>query len=198
MFTNPKRPFVLTPLFLLGICVIFFVSSCSRTSTGKANRNQTETPSPVFNEEIPEVNFSRNDEPVETMDIPPKLLAKFMQEGCYGKCPEYSLEIFTDGSVHFHGIANTKRIGEFKSEVSKSLLVDFLTMADEIGFYDLADRYPATWQKEMPEFPVLTTFIQYQGQRNTVRNRHDSPVDLIRFEQFIKQSFLELDWIPRQ
>ncbi|MEO1437530.1 MAG: DUF6438 domain-containing protein [Bacteroidota bacterium] len=200
MFTNPKRPFVLTPLLLLGICSILLLSSCSRTSSSnarKSNGKQEPKEVPVFKEEEPKVTFSRVDDPVEKLDIPPKLLAKFMQEGCYGKCPEFSLEIFTDGSVHFSGIANTSLIGEYRSEVSKSVLVEFLTLADQIGFYNLADRYPATWQKEMAEFPVLTSFIQYQGRRHTVRNRHDSPVGLIRFEQFIKQSFLDLDWSPR-
>lgn len=117
-----------------------------------------------------------------------------MREACYGKCPEYVLELFTDGRVQFTGIAHIKPIGVFETYVDKSKLVELLSLAESIRFFDLADQYPASWQAEMSEFPVMTHFIQYQGQRHTIRNRHDSPDGLVRFEQFIEEHFLLLDW----
>lgn len=53
---------------------------------------------------------------------------------CYGKCPEYNLELYKDGFIKFHCSSYCKKIGFYKGKLSKD---DMQKVEDFISFLNL-------------------------------------------------------------
>ena len=56
------------------------------------------------------------------LNKPNQLLFSIEKGPCFGACPEYKIEVFTNGEAHLKGIRNVEHVGEFKSQIPDSLL----------------------------------------------------------------------------
>ena len=66
------------------------------------------------------------------------------------------MEIFSDGSAFYHGKRFVEKIGNYEFSVSKETLNYILKKADEIGFFELEDKYTAN----ITDLPKTITFIK--------------------------------------
>lgn len=121
------------------------------------------------------------------------LIAKIKRTGCYGKCPEYEAQVFSNDSVYYIGFEHVAREGRFSSFASKDWIVSILQMASEIDYNNLNDVYPETG-KPIKGLPTTFTMINLAGTEKTVENNYDAPQELMEFEHFFELQLEKLSW----
>ncbi len=129
-----------------------------------------------------------------TVPAAPVVVAGLKREPCYGKCPAFELKLYSDGMVKYHGIAHTEPLGYHSAHVGMEAIVNIQARAEAIGYFALNQQYPSTGKPQIYDVPSTTTFIKTDHQQNRIINRHDSPPDLYKFEQYIEAQFKDLNW----
>src|SRR5581483_10648992 len=62
---------------------------------------------------------------------------------CYGSCPQYSVGVRGDGTVHFYGAGYTQTLGYATARIGRGAVAALLKTLRTHEFLSLADRYPA-------------------------------------------------------
>lgn len=93
-----------------------------------------------------------------TKSAEPKLLFTFRKSVCYGYCPAYYAEVYSDGLVKYEGKAHVKNIGKFEFKAPKEFTDMVMNKAIELDFVNLKDKY----ESGVPDFPSSILTI-YQG-----------------------------------
>jgi hypothetical protein len=70
-----------------------------------------------------------------------KVLITIDRKSCFGSCPVYSAQIFTDGSVVYKGEAFVKVEGERTHKIGEVLLKKLVKAFQEIDYFSLKDEY---------------------------------------------------------
>ena len=68
---------------------------------------------------------------------PVDLQVSLERTACFGACPTYNLSIYGDGSVHWHGIANVREVGERKAVISRDRVDALAAAIDRARFFEL-------------------------------------------------------------
>ena len=99
-----------------------------------------------------------------------ELIISLQRTACFGTCPIYKIEIFSDGSGIYTGTRFVKNIGVTRFSLSKTQINLILTQAEAIGFTNMKEDYSE------PSSDLPTTFIQikknrdYAGASKTLKN----------------------------
>ena len=72
-----------------------------------------------------------------------ELIISLERTACYGTCPIYKMEVFSDGSAFYHGERFVEKEGNYEFTVSKETMDYILKKADEISFFQMEDKYTA-------------------------------------------------------
>ena len=94
------------------------------------------------------------------------LVITLTRTSCFGKCPDYTVEIHGDGTVIFNGRRNVVHTGEYRARISRAAvrtLVDKFRTAD---YFALNDAYRA----RATDMPTYTTSIAYDGRQKHVQD----------------------------
>lgn len=94
------------------------------------------------------------------------LVITLTRTGCFGHCPDYTVEIRGDGTVIFNGRRFVVHTGEYRAKISRAAvraLVDKFRTAD---YFALADRYVA----HATDLPTYTTSIAFDGHQKSVKD----------------------------
>lgn len=126
----------------------------------------------------------------------PRLLASLKRTPCYGRCPVYEIQFFSNGEVVFNGERNLRRLGIFLARVPESTLRQILEQAGQARFFELKDAYPESGAA-ITDLPETITFVNNGKARKTITNYYDAPLPLLRFEQFLDEIANGLDWQPK-
>ena len=118
-------------------------------------------------------------EKTDTSEI--ELIISLQRTACFGTCPIYKIEIYTDGSGTYTGTRFVENIGVSKFQLSKSDVRKILEFANKIGFSKLKDEYSE------PITDLPTTFIQIKNKR--IRNYTGAPKKLKNLEKLIDQLY---------
>ncbi len=136
---------------------------------------------------------------VDSLFLPstePRLLASLKRTPCYGRCPVYEIQFFSNGETVFNGERNLKRLGIFLARVPESTLRQILEQAEQADFFELRDEYPESGPA-IPDLPETITFVNNGKKQKTVINYYDAPLPLLRFERFLDEIANGLDWQPK-
>ena len=90
---------------------------------------------------------------------------------CYGRCPEYSIEIADDGSATYTGKRFTEDTGIFKKNIGKAKakeIIDFLSM-------NKVDTCKDLYENRIPDLPGITITINYPKRKKVIRNASFGP-----------------------
>ena len=117
----------------------------------------------------------------EIKEIKKELIISLERTPCYGTCPIYKIKIFSDGSAFYHGERFVEKIGNYEFSVSKETLNYILKKADEIGFFELEDKYTAN----ITDLPKTITFIKNGKHRKRVVDYYGAPKTLKEFESLV-------------
>jgi len=110
-----------------------------------------------------------------------ELIISLQRTACFGTCPIYKIEIYTDGSGTYTGTRFVENIGVSEFQLSKSDVNNILEYANKIGFSKLNDEY----SEAITDLP--TTFIQIKDKR--IRDYTGAPKKLKNLEKLIDQLY---------
>ncbi len=110
-----------------------------------------------------------------------ELIISLQRTACFGTCPIYKIEIFSDGSGIYTGTRFVENIGITKFSLSETQLNLILTKAEAIGFTSMKEEYSE------PISDLPTTFIQIKDKR--IRDYTGAPKTLKNLENLIDQLY---------
>ena len=112
-----------------------------------------------------------------------ELIISLQRTACFGTCPIYKIEIYTDGSGTYTGTRFVENIGLTEFNLSEADLNLILSQAEAIGFANMEEEYSE------PISDLPTTFIQIKGKR--IRDYTGAPKKLKNLEKLIDQLYLQ-------
>jgi hypothetical protein len=110
-----------------------------------------------------------------------ELIISLQRTACFGTCPIYKIEIFSDGSGIYTGTRFVENIGITEFSLSKTQLNLILTQAEAIGFTNMKGEYSE------PISDLPTTFIQIKDKK--IRDYTGAPKTLKNLENLIDQMY---------
>ena len=124
---------------------------------------------------------SKNSTETKVKELKKELIISLQRTPCYGTCPIYKMEIFSDGSAFYHGERFVDRIGDYEFRVSQETINYILKKADEIGFFELEDKYTAN----VSDLPRTITFIKNGKDEKRIIDYYGAPKALKEFESLV-------------
>jgi hypothetical protein len=109
------------------------------------------------------------------------LIISLQRTACFGTCPIYKIEIFSDGSGIYTGTRFVENIGITEFNLSETQLNLILTKAEAIGFASMKEEYSE------PISDLPTTFIQIKDKK--IRDYTGAPKTLKNLENLIDQMY---------
>ena len=102
---------------------------------------------------------------------------------CFGSCPIYQIEIFSNGNGIYTGTRFVKNIGATKFQLSKNELDVILSYANQIGFTNMQGEY----YEPLSDLP--TTYIKIYAKE--IKDYIGAPKELKILEELIDQMYLQ-------
>ena len=121
------------------------------------------------------------------------IMASIEKTHCYGTCPEFKVDFYSDRTVVYRGFYDVKKIGDFSSKLDEKTFERIIKFAERIDFYKLKEYYPA-WGEIIDELPVTITSMDLVYKQNRVTNAHHSPPRLHKFERYLLEVIDYLEW----
>lgn len=123
------------------------------------------------------------------------LLASIERQKCYGDCPEYTAEFYSNGRIIFKGHKNVDKLGDYEALIDTPTVNKIKILAERIGYFDLAEFYP-TYGQVIDDLPATMTHVNFIFKNNSVTNTHGSPVRLHKFERYLDEILSLQKWKP--
>ncbi len=146
-----------------------------------------------------EVAVPRPEESIEPAGMLPtdkrRLIASLKRTACYGSCPVFQVEIWSDGRAVWQGERHVARVGIYSAQVSAEWIAELLQEGLRAGFFHLANHYPANG-RAVPDLPETIMMLR-KGQRvQRIVDNADAPIALLQFERYWQEKVEALPWIP--
>ena len=141
----------------------------------------------------PPLDRTAADDPLPTAK--PRLVASLRRTACFGACPVFSVEIWSDGQVRWQGERHVERVGAYSARVSAAWIAELLKAGDRAGYFGLASQYPRNGQL-VPDVPLTITMLRRGNREHQVTNNADAPLALLRFERYWLEKLETLRWKP--
>jgi hypothetical protein len=97
---------------------------------------------------------------------PSTLRFKLSRELCFGECPEYSVEIRSDGSVLYDGEGFVAVSGHHRAKISEPAVKQLLAAFRDAKFFWLFDDYDFGGK----DAPIYEVSLSFDGRTKTVRD----------------------------
>ena len=114
---------------------------------------------------------------IDKTDRDKKSIIELERTACFGNCPIYKIEIFSNGNVIYKGEKFVDNIGIFKFKINISSIKEILEYAEEIKFSSMKDEYTG------PVSDLPTTFVRIRTK--SVKNHIGGPNSLRELEKMI-------------
>ena len=115
-----------------------------------------------------------------------KILITIKREACFGSCPIYSAEIYTNGTVVYHGEDFVKVKGEQRHKITRDTIADLIKAFERINYFSLKDSYEFDQKgMSMTDLPRTTTSIFLNGKTKKVIDYYSAPKELVALEDLI-------------
>lgn len=184
---------------ILAVFALFITLSACKSSQ-KASTNQgskTTTGTPVSRPPlppppppvIPPPSLPPIEKVAEQHLEPNGVVVKITRSSCYGKCPTYEFTIMSDGTVHWRGIMNVEKLGDFTAKVPTSVIADIKKRAAAINYFAMQESYPNPGEAFIADLPACTTYIFDKNREKRIINRHDGPEELRDFQNYLDEVF---------
>ena len=111
---------------LLTLSTLLFVAACTKKTAGKSSQTTTKTTAPVVVVTAPTTPVQT---PTSTAyakgipdDINPDLVASLQRSPCFGYCPTFKIELFSDGKAYYHGTGHVARMGNYTAKADAAFM----------------------------------------------------------------------------
>jgi hypothetical protein len=126
-------------------------------------------------------------------DEAPHLVLSFERTACYGHCPAYIFKAYSNGDATYEGKKHVKRVGIYLASMSEKDLLELHEKAAEIGFFELAGRYPIEGPL-IADLPNTITHYVLGERSKKIVNNHLAPEPLGEFEAYLDEMIERLSW----
>lgn len=117
---------------------------------------------------------------------PVEQIIYYNRSACFGTCPSFTFEVFSDGQATYHGRNFVDMIGSYKGKVDLEKTGDIYVLAQDIGYFQLDSVYD---NKMVTDLPGTTTIIFGKS----VMNRYQGP-DLDQLYKALDALIEDTDW----
>lgn len=107
---------------------------------------------------------------------------KLSKSACYGKCPEYAIEL-KDGKFFLEAGSNTPLSGSFVSDAEDSEIAFLLALVKENDI--LGDLRTEEYDQNITDLPRCTMNISSGDKQKTIRYRVEVPKNIISIDNFL-------------
>ncbi|MEM7549611.1 MAG: DUF6438 domain-containing protein [Bacteroidota bacterium] len=120
----------------------------------------------------------------------PYLVVSLTKTQCFGTCPAFDFELYSDCTVKYEGKAHVNQIGSFESKIKRKTYLEIVNQFEDSEFFQFQDRY----YKEITDLP--TTYIYYNdgGQDKKIMDYYGAPEKLKALEQSVDDLIETISW----
>jgi hypothetical protein len=116
---------------------------------------------------------------------------KMLRTPCFGKCPNYEVEISSDGTVRYRGIRFTEKTGIYEKNIgatkANQLIAKFTTAR--------VDTFKNEYTLNVSDLPGIIYTFTYNGDTKEIRNAHFGPPILKQLAKEVDAAILpDKDW----
>lgn len=186
------------PLYLLlvSLPVLWLLAAgCSRKPAA-ARENPPGENSVAIDSSLPKPGVLTAQDSLLLPRTEPRLLASLKRTACYGRCPVYEIQFYSNGQAIYLGEMNVPLQGIYLAYVPDSTVSQILEKARSINFFGLSDFYPENG-KPIADLPQSITYLNDGRQEKTIVNNHLAPVGLLSFERLLDELAREIKWQPK-
>jgi hypothetical protein len=117
---------------------------------------------------------------------------RLSRSGCFGSCPNYTVEITGNGDVTYVGWAFVRVPGVQRSKISPESVRDLYESFVRFGYFSM----PEVYCMKISDRSSFTTSIEYDGRIKEVINHGAGPGGLTELEHQIDDVAGTLKWVP--
>ena len=119
-----------------------------------------------------------------------KQIFELQTTSCYGTCPVYTLQIFSNGRAILEGKEHMNKIGNFESKIEKEKLNMLIDSFEKASFFELEDSYRSQF-KDLP-----TKYITYykNGNAKKIMAYDNIPKELTILIKSLETLVNDLNW----
>ncbi len=141
--------------------------------------------------------------PACTHSAPDITRISLQRTACFGICPVYTVAIYPDGLVEFHGERFVESEGDFRHRVDPDAFARLAAFAADMDFFGLQEEYrfqtgPGGERIVVSDLPSRITTVEKSGRSKSVLNYFGGPELLAEFETLIDQLSGTARWIGQR
>lgn len=112
---------------------------------------------------------------------------------CFGACPVYSITIYGNGTVIYHGESFVNVTGVATRQIAPEKVHALVAEFYRINYFSLKDQYSS----DVTDMPSQITSITIAGSSKRVENYVSGPQVLFQLEDKIDETAGSADWTKR-
>jgi hypothetical protein len=117
---------------------------------------------------------------------PSQILITIKRETALACSPDYSAEIYADGTVVYHGEACVKVVGERRHQITSERIAQLIKAFEQANYFSLKDNYEFDERgMSVTDGARTTTSISLNGKYKKVVDYLDPPKRLVALEDLI-------------
>ncbi len=108
-----------------------------------------------------------------------EILITIEREACFGSCPVYLAQIYTNGTVIYKGKDFVKVKAKRRYKISKDKVRELIKAFEQIKYFSLKDNYQSDEKgMSVTDLPTTITSISLDGKQKKVVNYYGAPKEL--------------------
>jgi hypothetical protein len=128
----------------------------------------------------------------ESVPLTEDYLAIFYERTpCFGTCPHFEFKAFASGKCNYIGLRFADREGHFEASASPKNVQGIISLAKQIGFFEMKDFYD---DRMVTDLPSTTVELTSEGISKSVLNRYKGPEEIKELYEKLDDLIDSLDW----
>ena len=111
------------------------------------------------------------------------IVIKMEKEGCFGKCPVYTLSIYKGGYTLFAGVENTYKLGTHSMLLSKDKYKELISEFKQADLFQFEDYY----ETKIPDLPTVKIFYREKDKEKTIVGKRERPSEVHKLQFLLEQ-----------
>jgi len=118
------------------------------------------------------------------------IIISMKKTACYGTCPVYTIQIYSDLRVRLKGEQYIDHIGDFNSVIEKGRFESLIRQFKDSDFFSFEEKY---WEA-YSDLPTTYVYFSDGGHEKEVMDYYGAPQSLRDLEAEIARLLEELEW----
>lgn len=102
---------------------------------------------------------------------------------CYGNCPVYTLTVYHNGIVAYHGERFTDRRGVYIRDIGRTQLRELQAELVKANLW----QFPSAFKSQIPDLPAVTIEYFENGDSKRIRGKDGRPPQVLRIQELLEQ-----------